>query len=146
MTGRVERILVAPSAGVLPAPIARARVVAGAGLEGDRYFLGTGTFSDWPDASGRALTLVEAEVLEAIGLDARAARRNLVTRGVRLNDLVGTTFWIGTVECRGARLAEPCSHLQQLTGIPIEALVHRGGLRADILADGELAVGDTVVA
>jgi MOSC domain-containing protein YiiM len=90
------------------------------------------------------LTLIEAEVLEAVGLSGAEARRNVVTRGIRLNELVGDRFRIGAVVCAGIRLCEPCTHLSQLTGIPVEALVHRGGLRADILSDGEIAVGDLV--
>lgn len=144
MTGRVVQILVCPIATELPRPVERARAVAGRGLEGDRYFAGTGTWSDYPVQTGTDLTLIEAEVLDAVGLSGRAARRTLVTRGVRLNELVGRRFRIGAVECYGDRLCEPCSHLERLTGLPIEALVHRGGLRADILTDGEISVGDEI--
>ena len=116
----------------------------GRGLEGDRYFDGKGTFSHWR-GSGRALTLVEAEALDDVGLDWAAARRNVVTRGVGLNDLVGKRFRIGDVECAGRRLCEPCRHLEQLTedGM-LRALAGRGGLRADVLTSGEIRVGDSL--
>jgi MOSC domain-containing protein YiiM len=136
---------VAASARSLPDSVDRAAVVAGRGFEGDRYFAGEGTFSDQP-GTGRALTLVEAEVLDDVGLEWAAARRNVVTRGVGLNDLVGKRFRLGAVECVGQRLCEPCSHLERLTedGM-LRALAGRGGLRADVLTGGEVAVGDALV-
>lgn len=143
--GRVVEILVGAVPVQLPQQVARARVIAGRGLEGDRYAAGIGTWSDYPVRTGIALTLIEAEVLEAVGLTGAAARRNLVTRDVRLNDLVGKRFRVGEVECYGARLCEPCAHLERLTGLSPSALAHRGGLRADVLSGGEIAVGDAVV-
>jgi hypothetical protein len=142
--GRVEQIVLSPAAEELPVAVQAARAIAGRGLEGDRYARGEGTFSSG-GADGRALTLVEAEVLEQIGLPGPDARRNVVTRGIALNPLVGRRFTIGEVECMGRRLCEPCAHLQRLTrpGVLAE-LVHRGGLRADILSDGEIAVGSVV--
>lgn len=143
--GLVEAIFVAEAAAALPRPVVRARAVAGLGLEGDRYYAGAGTWSDYPVQTGVDLTLVEAEVLEAVGLTGAEARRNLVTRGVRLNEVVGMRFWVGKVECYGDRLCEPCGHLERLTRPGIKAaLVHRGGLRADVLGDGEIVVGDRV--
>jgi MOSC domain-containing protein YiiM len=119
--------------------------IAGSGLEGDRYAKGIGTFN----ATGRGyeLTLVEAEVLDDIDLSWEQARRNVVTRGIGLNTLVGRQFTIGSVECIGRRLAEPCSHLERLArpGL-LRPLVHRAGLRADILVGGTIAVGDAVTA
>lgn len=143
--GRVVEILVGSGPVVLPQQLARARALPGRGLEGDRYAAGTGTWSDYPVRTGIDLTLIEAEVLEAVGLTGAAARRNLVTQGVRLNELVGQRFRVGAVECYGHRLCEPCAHLEQLTGTSPRALLHRGGLRADILSDGEIAVGDLIV-
>jgi MOSC domain-containing protein YiiM len=117
---------------------------AGRGLAGDRYYLGVGTFSS---RSGRDLTLIEAETLEqlqrdGVALTYEAARRNVVTRGLSLDELIGRRFRIGEVECIGQGRAEPCAHLERLTkpGV-LRALVHRGGLRADILTDGEIVTG-----
>jgi len=117
--------------------------VAGRWLEGDRYFDGRGTFSG--TGRGYELTLVEAEVLDEVGLSWEQARRNVVTRGIALNGLVGRRFTVGTVECVGRRLAEPCAHLEKLArpGL-LRPLVHRAGLRADVLRDGEIGVGDSV--
>jgi MOSC domain-containing protein YiiM len=150
--GRVEAIAVARAAEAPMSLLDEVVAHAGRGLEGDRYFHGAGTFSD-PASSGHDLTLVEAEQLEAITLQsghtpgAKDARRNLVTRGIDLNALVGRRFTVGDVECLGRRLCEPCAHLERLTEVGIlRALVHRGGLRADILSDGRIALGDEVEA
>jgi MOSC domain-containing protein YiiM len=115
------------------------RAVAGKGLEGDRYFFVDGA------EPGRALTLVEEEAVEDVGLAPGATRRQVTTRGVRLNDLVGKRFRVGEVECYGVELCEPCSHLERMTrpGIMRE-LVHRAGINADILTDGTISVGDAV--
>ena len=145
MSGWVEGIFIAAHATELPSSVRRARAIAGIGLEGDRYFAGEGTWSDYPIPGGKDLTLIEAEVLAAVYLTGAHARRNIVTRGIRLNDLVGRRFRIGDVECYGDRLCDPCFHLEQLTGITVSALTHRGGLRADILNDGDIHVGDPVM-
>jgi MOSC domain-containing protein YiiM len=144
--GRVEGIFITSEHGELPQPVERVRALAGKGLEGNRYF-----FDDAPP--GCAVTLIAAEAVEAlesehgIALDAAATRRNVVTRGIDVNALVGKRFRIGDVECEGIELCEPCEHLQSLTkpGI-IKGLVHRGGLNADILTDGDISVGDPVAA
>ena len=114
--------------------------VAGKGLVGDRYYFEEGA------KPGQALTLVEAEVVEDVGLPAGGTRRQLTVRGARLNDLVGKRFRVGSVECYGVELCEPCAHLESMTrpGI-IEELVHRAGINADILTDGTIALGDPVV-
>lgn len=142
-SGTVEALFVAPAAEAAMVAVASA-AASGAGLEGDRYARGAGTFSPGR-SSGRALTLVEAEALEAIELPHADARRNVVTRGVRLNALVGRRFFVGDVECHGQRLCEPCAHLQRLTrpGV-LRALVHRGGLRADVVGAGTVEVGAPV--
>lgn len=121
-----------------------ANAIAGRGLAGDRYADGRGTFGP---GRGYELTLVEAEVLDEVALGWEDARRNVVTRGVQLNALVGRRFRVGDVECIGRRLAEPCAHLERLTrpGL-LRPLVHRGGLRADIVTGGLLRVGDEIVA
>lgn len=147
--GAVESIYVASAA---EGPVeARDQVVAipGMGLEGDRYALKQGTF--YKPEPAYELTLIEAEAIEALPRDynvelaAGEARRNIVTRGVPLNHLVGREFTIGNVRIRGIRLCEPCEHLQKLTGKPmIKGLRHRGGLRAQILTQGTIRVGDTI--
>jgi MOSC domain-containing protein YiiM len=143
--GRVEGIFVTPERGALPVAVGRVRAIAGQGLEGNRYF-----FDQAPP--GRAITLIAAEAVEAlqsehgISLEPAATRRNVLTRGVDVNALVGKRFRIGDVECEGVELCEPCAHLQSLTkpGV-IKGLAHRGGLNADILEGGEISVGDAVV-
>jgi hypothetical protein len=142
--GFVEEILVGKAPLTPPVLVLGACAVAGRGLLGDRYYSRVGTWSDYPDQTGVHLTLIEAEVLEAVGLTGAEARRNVVTRDIRLNELIGKRFSIGPIVCAGIRLCEPCTHLSQLTGIPLDALVHRGGLRADIISDGAIAVGDLV--
>ena len=114
-----------------------ARAVAGQGLDGDRHFHPQGA------RPGQALTLVEAEEVERVGLQPGGTRRQVTVRGIRLNDLVGKRFRVGDVECYGVELCEPCKHLESLTrpGI-IKDLAHRAGLNADILTDGTIAVGD----
>lgn len=150
---RIEAIHLASGPGRPTRSAAHVRAVAGAGLEGDRYAGGRGTWSrPGVRPRGRDLTLVEAEEVERLALDfgidlaPGETRRNLTTRGVRLNELVGRRFRIGEVLCEGVRLCEPCTYLEEVTGKPIrEPLRHRAGLRADILADGTIAVGDPIV-
>jgi hypothetical protein len=144
-TGFVEQICVAPAAGEPVTAHRRVRALAGRGLEGDRHTEGRGTFPS--GLPGSALTLIEAEVCESFDppLQADEHRRNLVTRGIDLNGLVGREFTIGWTRCRGMRLCEPCTVVDGYASQPVlRRLVHRGGLRADILADGELQVGDEV--
>jgi hypothetical protein len=143
--GVVEGLLVAPDAEAPLARIDSVEAIAGRGLEGDRYAEGRGTFT--APGHGYQLTLVESEVLQSVDLPWEEARRNVVTRGIALNALVGRRFAIGPVECVGRRLAEPCSHLERLSrpGI-LRPLVHRAGIRADILAGGTIAIGDTITA
>jgi MOSC domain-containing protein YiiM len=146
MSGRVEAINISSEHGELPAPVDRARASAGKGLEGNRYF-----FADGAAPPGRAVTLSAAEAVEAfvdetgIPLTAAETRRNVVVRGVDVNALVGKRFRIGDVECVGVELCEPCAHMQSLTreGV-LKGMVHRAGLNADLLTDGEIAVGDSV--
>ena len=132
---RVEAINIGPSDAL--GPVEKVRAVAGKGLEGDRHFFPEGA------GSGEALTLIEAEAIEDAGLTGAQSRRQVVVRGVRLNDLVGQRFRVGDVECLGTELCEPCLHLQKLTrpGI-IKDLIHRGGLRADIISGGTISIGD----
>src|SRR2546425_8045782 len=128
----------------------RVIAVAGRGLEGDRYFSAGGTWSATP-GTGRHVTLIEEEAVEALArehsitIQAGAARRNIITLGMPLNHLVGQDFVVGSVVLRGMRLCEPCAHLASLTkrGI-VKRLVHRGGLRAEVVSGGEIRVGDVI--
>ncbi len=148
--GIVEAIYIAARATGPTQAVDAVSAIPGVGLDGDRYALKQGTFfKPEPDFE---LTLIEAEALEALrreyGIDLAAgeARRNIVTRGVALNDLVGLEFVIGDVRARGIRLCEPCDHLQRLTGKQlIKGLRHRGGLRAQILTEGTIHAGDEVI-
>ncbi len=147
----VEGIYVAAEAEGETRPVESVRAVPGQGLEGDRYFAGCGTFFE-ERKPGQDVTLIEAEALEALAaehgveLAPGEARRNVVTRGIGLNDLVGRRFRVGEVECVGDRLCDPCSHLEKITrpGV-LKGLVRRGGLRADIVGGGDISVGDEVV-
>jgi len=133
----VVEINIGPSEAL--APVESVAALAGKGLKGDRQFFEHGA------EPGNALTLIEAEALEDVGLTGVQSRRQVVVQGVRLNDLVGKHFRVGDVECFGVKLCEPCLHLQQLTrpGI-IKDLIHRGGLNADILTDGQISIGDPI--
>lgn len=150
--GVVEGLAVAPAAGAGMRLLEVASARAGRGLDGDRYAAGAGTFSPRADRRpGYDLTLMAAEVLDdltAAGhpVDFAATRRNVLTRGIDVNALVGRTFRIGDVLCEGRRLCEPCVHLDRLSGPGLlRPLIHRGGLRADVLTDGEIRLGAPVV-
>ncbi len=148
--GQIEGIFITSAAGEPMIALKEARAVAGAGLEGDRYLLGTGFYSDGKD--GRQLTLIEAEDLErlereyGVTLSPVECRRNIVTRGISLPDLIGKRFRIGEIECEGIRMCPPCNHLEELTrpGM-LRGLARSGGIRAHILADGVIRIGDAVV-
>jgi MOSC domain-containing protein YiiM len=151
-SGTVVGIHIAPGAEQATHSVEAANVVAGRGIEGDRYFRaeGDGTFYE-PGKQGQDLTLIEAEAIEGLAADTGIelgpgeARRNVVTRGVALNDLVGRRFAVGEVEAVGNRLCDPCSHLEKVTrpGV-LKGLVDRGGLRADVVRGGAIRVGDPV--
>jgi len=148
--GTVVSINIARNGGEPMESLGAARAVAGRGLEGDRYFSKDGTFSKNP-GTGREVTLIESEAIDAlerdydVSLEYKDARRNIVTRGVALNHLVGREFRVGDVAMRGVRLNEPCNHLASLTNEKVKpGLVHRGGLRAEILNDGTICVGDAI--
>jgi len=149
-TGEVVSLHIAPKREAPTRSVESVRAVPGRGLAGDRYFSATGTYSDRP-GPGREITLIEFEAIDALGRDNEVrlapgdARRNIVTRGVPLNHLVDREFLVGTVRLRGVRLCEPCAHLEGLTRRGVLAgLVHRGGLRAQVLTEGEIHVGDRI--
>ena len=144
-SGTVAAILVAPDAEAPLVRVEEARAIAGEGLAGDRYASGRGTFSG--RGRGYELTLVAAEDLDELGISWELARRNVVTRGLDVKALSGRRFRIGEVECVGRRLAEPCAHLEKVSGAGLlRPLVHRAGVRVDILAGGTIRTGDEISA
>ena len=157
--GTVVSLHIASTAGAPMETVSEVRALPGRGLEGDRYFLGTGVYSAKPSYGGREVTLIELEAIEAlldgvvnaaghrlgIKLAPGAARRNVVTSGVALNHLVNREFTVGPVRMIGTRLCEPCKYLESLTESGVMGgLVHRGGLRAQILSEGIIRAGDIV--
>jgi MOSC domain-containing protein YiiM len=145
--GQLIGIFIAKRKGDELQPLDQIEAIAGHGLVGDRYFSKEESRSA-KDGPEREVTLIESEALESlareyeISLEPAHSRRNLLTRGVPLNHLIGQTFAIGPVVLRGIRLCEPCGHLEKLTCKGVQkGLAHRGGLRAQVLAGGVLAVG-----
>ncbi len=149
--GCVESIHLATAAEAPMRSVAEAVALAGIGLEGDRYASRTGSFSAKPKP-GRQITFIEAEAIEAlerelgVALSPGETRRNVITRGVPLNHLVNREFSVGRARFLGSELCEPCKYLAGLTGKAeiLPGLVHRGGLRAEILEGGTIGVGDAV--
>lgn len=152
MEGTIIEINIAPEPSAPMQPIAEARAVPGRGIEGDRYYNGGGTFSGDTHEADSEVTLVEAEKIEAFNGEYGTSflpaemRRNIVTRGIELNDLAGREFTIGGVRFLGHGLCEPCAHLQKVTGEPrvLPGLVGRCGLRAQVLEEGVIRVGDGI--
>jgi MOSC domain-containing protein YiiM len=148
--GTVLSIQIASSAAEPLTALQQVRAIEGVGLEGDRYYKRTGTYSNKHDES-REATFVEAEALQALANDyhlemnGAESRRNITTGGVPLNHLVGRQFKIGEAVFRGIRLCEPCAHLEEVSGKTVrKGLIHRGGLRAQIIKSGLISVGDSV--
>jgi MOSC domain-containing protein YiiM len=146
--GKVEGIFITPTNGTALRSVDSVRARAGKGPEGDRNFFKDGSP---PKEFDRQITLIEAEAIEGarreyeVQLDPVETRRNILTRGVALNHLVGREFQVGAVKLRGTMLCEPCGHLEKLTRPGVrKSLVHRGGLCARILSDGDIRVGDAV--
>src|SRR3989442_1093312 len=157
--GSVASLHIAPRAAAPMESVQSVRAVPGRGLEGDRYFLGTGLYSPKASHGGREVTLVEAGAVAALAAGAKTAgppgagntlpgaepRRNIATSGVPLNHLVDREFWVGPVRMVGTRLCEPCKHLEDLTQKGVMAgLIHRGGVRARILSEGVIRGGDLI--
>lgn len=149
--GQVAWIHVAATAGAPMRAVDDATAVVGKGLDGDRYATGTGHWSPIR-RRGDQLTLVEIEELDSVAaahglrLPPGATRRNITTRGVRLDGLIGRRFRIGDAECVGTRRCEPCSYLDGLLGQDaLPALVHRAGIRAEVTKGGLIALGDPVL-
>jgi len=149
-TPHVIAIFVTPTRGARLNPVESARAVPGKGIEGDRYYELSGTFSK-SDGGGHEVTMIEAEAFEhlaenvSIEIEQCEGRRNLVTRGIALNDLVGHEFQVGEVRLRGVRLCHPCGHLEKLTKAGVkQGLDMRGGLRCDIVTGGVIRNGDAI--
>ena len=152
MEGLLKEILISAAAGERMESIAEAELVSGSGIVGDRYYCGKGTFSErlagMPDVQ---VTLIQKEEIDAfnaksgLNLSAEDFRRNLVTAGLELNDLVGKEFTVGPVTLRGLRLCEPCSHLAAILGNEImNYMVHKAGLRAQVVSGGRVKVNQSV--
>jgi MOSC domain-containing protein YiiM len=146
VAGVVEQITISPKPHALPSPVKQIEVVPGQGPRGDRKFAPKPM-----RRKGKDLTLIEAEALEGLRTDTgidlthEESRRNVLTRGIRLNDLVGRRFRVGEVECEGVVLNEPCTHLESITYPGVQdGLENRGGLRANVLRGGTINVGDEV--
>jgi MOSC domain-containing protein YiiM len=147
----VVEILIAESPAAPMIPQQAARAIPGRGLEGDRYAQESGTFSPHPQRPDFELTFVQQEHVEEFARNlgkpftTRDTRRNVVTSGIDLNSLVGREFRVGSVRIRGLRLCEPCNLLaKQATPEVLRGLLHKGGLRAQILSAGEIRVGDAL--
>lgn len=148
--GSVISIHIAPTGAAPMKSVTTAQAVAGKGLEGDRYYSKLGTYSNQA-GSGRDVTLIEIEAVDGlkrdydVELDPSRSRRNIVTQGVPLNHFVGKEFRVGDVVLRGTRLCEPCAHMEKLTVKgAMRGLIHRGGLRANIVIGGTVHVGDVI--
>ena len=141
------------------APAARApmqahdtvEVIAGVGIKGDRYAsdVNTGTYSEFPDI--REVTLIEIETIEALARDHAVTlplhehRRNLTTRDVPLNHLVGWQFYVGDVLLEGGRLNTPCRYLDMITQKTVcDLMEHRSGLNCRIVTGGTIRIGDII--
>ncbi|MGH7886352.1 MAG: MOSC domain-containing protein [Candidatus Binatia bacterium] len=147
--GSVKEIFVAPQSAQPMVSLPSVRAFADRGLEGDRFFRDSW---DAVKRSDKAVSLIEDEVLELaareidVGAIGILTRRNIVTRGVPLIELLGREFTVGAVRMRGIRLFEPCGHLVAVTKLPgiFKALEHRSGLKAAVVSDGEIRVGDAI--
>ena len=150
--GSVAAIHTSPETGGNPDPRDSVEAVAGRGLKGDRYYNGEGIYNEQEDLEPSDVTLIEAEALAAaqeeyeVDLRSGAHRRNITTRNVALNHLVGEQFHIGEVVLEGLGLCEPCGYMQSLADQPdaAEALTHRGGLDARIVESGHISAGDEI--
>ncbi len=148
--GFIEAMHIAPRSFLPMRSFEELTLIAGRGIEGDRYANQEGFYSDRPE-EGRQITLFEVETLEALkrdhGIVLRAAdhRRNITTRGAPLNHCVGRTIRLGETLLEGTRLATPCRHIEQITGMEVfTPLLHRCGLHARILRGGKIRIGDEV--
>jgi len=148
--GRVKEIFITPQSAQAMVSVSTVRAFADRGLEGDRFF-----HDSWDAVkrSDKAVSFIEDEVLELaakeidVGAIGILSRRNIVTRGVPLIELLGQEFTVGNVRMRGIRLFEPCGHLVAVTKLPsiFKALEHRSGLKAAVVSDGIIRTGDAII-
>ena len=150
MSGVQREIWRTPTAAAVMERVPSARLLAGLGLEGDRYALGGGTWARYPDLE-KQLTLIDADEVTAVARETGTAlapgdtRRNLVTAGLELPGLVGSWFAVGDALLFGMKRCPPCTHLERLTGVRlIKAMVDRGGINAAVFVGGEIREGDVV--
>ena len=147
--GSVVNLYIAPEPAGPMISAAQVRAFADRGLEGDRFFRDSWAAAKRPD---KAVSLIEEEVLEMaaaehqVTIAGEKTRRNILTRGVPLIELLDRDFMVGNVVMRGIRLFEPCGHLEKVSHISgiFRALVNRSGLKAAILSDGVIHRGDAV--
>ncbi len=150
-TGRVVGLFTVDRMSAPMKKVEQLSALAGRGIEGDRYFLGTGTYSKKPEP-GRQVTLIKSEVLESlkdkfeITMKPEESRRNILTRGIEINDLIGTEFYVGPVRLRAHRITQPCLYLEKLLDQPglYKELWDNGGISCEILSNGVIEVGDII--
>ena len=149
-TGNVVGIYISPQRGQPTQAVEQIHVVPGKGINGDRYFRETEK-GEKHSKSGQEITLIEIEAIEALSdegipITPGQIRRNIITQGVSLNNLVGCIFQVGSIQLRGVRLCEPCNYLANLTDPRVlPALTHRGGLRAEIIEEGYIKLNDAII-
>jgi MOSC domain-containing protein YiiM len=155
LSGRVLAIHITAEAEGDLHPVESIRAHPGRGLEGDRYFNQVGTFAKPGKTLHRSqeATLIEIEALESLqrecglSVSPSQSRRNILTQGIALNDLLGHEFTVGGVRMKGVKLCHPCDYLESRTHAGVKAgLENRGGLRAQILTEGVINVGDSITA
>jgi len=157
LKAHIQAIYLASSAGAKMQSIDHIKVKADSGIEGDRYALGTGAYSKIEPAKVRHISLISSSGIETANdwlkagdeptFDGSETRRNIVLDGItatELNDLVGKLFQLGNLQLLGTELCTPCERPAQLLNKLsfMEAFEGRGGIRAEVLNSGALAIGD----
>jgi len=148
MTAVIKQIYIAETSGAAPQATSRAQLIAGQGIQGDRYFSRLPSISSDPSTE---ITLIEQEQVDQFNTQHNRQynygdfRRNIITHGMPLNSLLGKIFWLGTVQLKGIMLCEPCAYLAKtLDPLVLPHLLNKGGLRAQILSSGEIKLGETI--
>ena len=152
LTGSIAAIYITDRASAPMTKVRQIKAMAGQGIEGDRYFLGAGTYSKKPEP-GRQITLIKSEVLRwlndefKINVNPEESRRNVLTRDIEINELVVTDFFAGPVLLRAHRITQPCRYLEKLIDRPglYKALWDNGGISCEILSDGIIRQGDSII-